>query len=113
MDQLDADVKPLYSRVHKQFMARDIVQFVPFLENKHDPMKLAREVLNELPRQVVEFFISKGITPKPAKEAERQALKNQLSMKSAMQNGQKLDAFIAGEKQEFIEKCRQMGYDVF
>lgn len=30
MDQLDADVKPLYSKKYKKYMERDIVQFVPF-----------------------------------------------------------------------------------
>lgn len=50
MDQLDADTKPLYSGKHKKYLSRDIVQFVPYLEFKSDPMRLAKAVLGELPR---------------------------------------------------------------
>lgn len=37
MDVLDADDDPLYSYVHKKYMERDIVQFVPFREFKDNP----------------------------------------------------------------------------
>lgn len=30
MDVLDADDDPLYSKTHKKYMERDIVQFVPY-----------------------------------------------------------------------------------
>jgi hypothetical protein len=30
MEELDADVSPLYSEKHKRYMSRDIVQFVKF-----------------------------------------------------------------------------------
>lgn len=36
MDVLDADDKPLYSDRFKSYMARDIVQFVPFEEFMND-----------------------------------------------------------------------------
>lgn len=49
MDVLDADDKPLYSDRFKKYMARDIVQFVPFEEFMNDHYKLAKEVLTELP----------------------------------------------------------------
>jgi hypothetical protein len=44
---------------------------VPFSQFKNDSVRLAREVLGELPRQIVEYFVNKGITPNPSKEAER------------------------------------------
>uniref|UniRef100_A0A8C8RZH3 Copine 6 n=1 Tax=Pelusios castaneus TaxID=367368 RepID=A0A8C8RZH3_9SAUR len=46
--------------------ARDIVQFVPFREfKKAPPAALARCVLAEVPRQVVEYYGSRGIIPGP------------------------------------------------
>lgn len=47
-------------------MSRDIVQFVPFKDFKHYHLKLAKEVLQELPGQVVDFFMTRDITPMPA-----------------------------------------------
>jgi len=44
---------------------RDIVQFVPFRDYAHDPMKLAEETLYEVPDQLIEYFTSKEIYPNP------------------------------------------------
>ena len=71
MDQLDADESPLYSMAYKKNMSRDIVQFVPFLEFKSDPLRLAKEVLQEIPAQLVDFFIKRNIYPLPAQEEKR------------------------------------------
>ena len=56
MDQLDADEEPLYSKKYNKYMSRDIVQFVPFRQFKNDPFKLAKETLQEIPGQLVDFF---------------------------------------------------------
>ena len=56
MDTLDADTNPLYSSTLRKYMSRDIVQFVPFEEFKNDEFKLAKETLQEIPGQVVDFF---------------------------------------------------------
>ena len=56
MERLDADVDPLYSQAHKKTMDRDIVQFVPFLEFKDNPLMLAKETLNEVPKQLLSYF---------------------------------------------------------
>ena len=50
MEVLDADEVPLYSQTHKKYMERDIVQFVPFQEFKDNPVMLAKETLEEVPR---------------------------------------------------------------
>lgn len=42
---------------------RDLVQFVEFAEHKNDGVKLAREVLFELPRQVEEYHMLVGMKP--------------------------------------------------
>ena len=55
-------------------MARDIVQFVPFREFKNDTFKLAKETLQEIPGQLVDFFVKRNIYPKPAKEDERKRI---------------------------------------
>jgi len=56
MDVLDADETPLYSKKLQQYMSSDIVQFVPFSKFKDDPRRLARETLEEVPRQFVEYM---------------------------------------------------------
>jgi hypothetical protein len=69
MDILDADDNPLYDRRRRK-ADRDLVQFVPFNSYKNDPPKLAEQVLEEIPRQVVEYYQHKGIPPKDDDEEE-------------------------------------------
>jgi len=65
MDLLDADEKKLYSPELKRNASRDIVQFVPFNEFKDKSIHaLAVETLDEIPREVVSYFRSRGITPR-------------------------------------------------
>jgi hypothetical protein len=64
MRKLDADDEPLIDSRGNQ-MARDIVQFVPFREVNNSPQRLAKEVLAEIPRELVSFFKKKGIFPNP------------------------------------------------
>lgn len=64
MDTLDADDTPLVdSRGVK--MDRDIVQFVPFRDCANSPSMLTKEVLAEIPREIVNFFQKHGIAPNP------------------------------------------------
>ena len=63
MDVLDADVEPLYDS-NRRKADRDLVQFVPYNKFKDNPQKLAEQVLEEIPRQVVEYYQHKGIQPK-------------------------------------------------
>jgi hypothetical protein len=69
MDILDADENPLYDRRRRK-ADRDLVQFVPFNQFKNDPAKLAEQVLEEIPRQVVEYYQHKGIKPQDDIEDE-------------------------------------------
>jgi vacuolar-type H+-ATPase subunit F/Vma7 len=91
MDMLDADDDPLYSKKYKKYMSRDIVQFVPFSEFKHNPYLLAKETLTEIPGQLVDFFLKRNIYPKPAKEQDRNKIQSQLSLKSKINPSQKMD----------------------
>ena len=62
MKILDGDDEPLTNtRGEKCF--RDIVQFVAFNEFQNDPNQLAKEVLAEIPQQIVEYYQSQGIEP--------------------------------------------------
>ncbi|KAK7598196.1 hypothetical protein V9T40_006431 [Parthenolecanium corni] len=72
MEVLDADRVPLES--HGVRAQRDIVQFVPFNKflSQGDPrtarVRLAKEVLAEVPRQVVSYMRSRGFAPQPAQQ---------------------------------------------
>jgi len=61
---LDADDDPLIDSKGKE-MERDAVQFVPFREVGNSASRLSKEVLEEVPGQLVEFFDKAGIKPNP------------------------------------------------
>ena len=62
MKILDGDDNPL-TNTQGEKCFRDIVQFVAFNEHRNDPNNLAKEVLAEIPQQVVEYYQSQGIEP--------------------------------------------------
>jgi hypothetical protein len=62
MVELDADENPLYDR-NKRKAARDLVQFVQYNKFRNNEKKLAEEVLEEVPRQVIEYYQMKNIPP--------------------------------------------------
>ena len=62
MEILDADENPLVSRRGVK-ARRDLVQFVPFNKFQNNSELLAKEVLMEIPRQVVEFYQQNNIEP--------------------------------------------------
>jgi len=57
METLDGDDVRL-KNYRGEAAVRDIVQFVPFRDFKGDSTQLAREVLHELPGQVVDYFVN-------------------------------------------------------
>lgn len=46
---------------------RDLVQFVPFNKCSQNPGDLAKELLAELPNQLVDYKLSNGKEPNPSK----------------------------------------------
>jgi hypothetical protein len=62
MEQLDGDDVRLVSST-RVTAARDIVQFVPFRSFHESPTLLAKEVLHELPKQVVEYMVKSVPSP--------------------------------------------------
>ena len=62
MNVLDADDEPLIDSNGRK-ADRDLVQFVPYKKFENNGQKLAQEVLEEIPRQIVEFYQHKKISP--------------------------------------------------
>ena len=66
MEMLDGDDSVLTSARTGEKASRDIVQFVPYRNFHNDGALLAKEVLAELPDQVVQYFKQKKFKPTPA-----------------------------------------------
>ena len=62
MIELDGDDRPL-TNSNGVKRARDLVQFVPFNKFKFNPNGLAEQVLEEVPRQIVEYYTMHNIYP--------------------------------------------------
>ena len=71
MEVLDGDEVPLKSRSGK-IRTRDIVQFIPFSKFQNDAKKLSMEVLAEIPRQMIEYFQFKNLSPNKLKDLIQQ-----------------------------------------
>ena len=67
MEILDGDNVPLISSIGEKRM-RDLVQFVPFNKFKNDEKKLSNEVLEEIPRQITEYYSMNNLSPNKVKE---------------------------------------------
>ena len=63
MNVLDADDEPLVDRNGRK-SDRDLVQFVPFKKFSYNGQLLAQEVLEEIPRQVIEYYQHQKIPPR-------------------------------------------------
>ena len=64
MELLDSD-EGILRDSKGQAAERDIVQFVPFRKYSTNSDKLATEVLQEIPKQLVGFFQARNIKPNP------------------------------------------------
>jgi hypothetical protein len=62
MIELDGDDKPIKNR-DGVIRMRDLVQFVPFNKYKNNPNTLAEQVLEEVPRQVIEYYTMNNLYP--------------------------------------------------
>ena len=71
MDILVAYENPLFDRNNRK-ADRDLVQFIPFNNYKDNQQKLDEQVLEEIPRQVVEYYQHKKIEPKEDQEMDLQ-----------------------------------------
>ena len=55
---------------------RDICQFVEFRKYQNDKSALAEKTLEEVPRQLVDFFYTRGIMPMPPRRLSQTSLSN-------------------------------------
>ena len=67
MEQLDGDEIPLISKKGIKRL-RDLVQFVPFSKFEGDEKKLTNEVLEEIPRQVIQYYTLNFLYPEKINE---------------------------------------------
>ena len=79
---LDGDNVPLVSSRGIKRM-RDLVQFVPFNKYRHNPTLLAEQVLEEVPRQIIEYYTMNNIYPENLSMAR---LNNGLMMNNSVQS---------------------------
>ena len=63
MNILDADDEPLRDRRGRK-TDRDLVQFVPFKKYSYNGEQLAQAVLEEIPRQVIEYYQHQKMPPR-------------------------------------------------
>ena len=63
MDILDADDEPLVDKNGRK-ADRDLVQFVPFKKFSYNGQLLANEVLQEIPKQVIEYYQHQNMPPR-------------------------------------------------
>jgi len=63
MDILDADDEPLVDKNGRK-ADRDLVQFVPFKKFSYNGQLLAQEVLEEIPKQVIEYYQHQNMPPR-------------------------------------------------
>ena len=82
MEILDGDEVPLISSSGKKRM-RDLVQFVPFSKFENDEKKLSMEVLEEIPRQIVDYYTINNLNPKQIKELISKNNKNEFDFEKA------------------------------
>ena len=59
---LDGNEIPLVSSKNVQWL-RDDVQFIHFNEFRNDEKRLSKEILEEIPRQIIEFYTKNNYTP--------------------------------------------------
>lgn len=112
MDILDADDVPLYSQKYKKNMEADIVQFVPFREFRNNPAELAKQTLEEIPGQLLQFMKKKGIVPNPSDEASKHRIQQKLAQQRSLGGNQEGEDFFSKRKEAFLQKMVEMGMDL-
>ena len=84
------------------------MQFVPFREFSLNPMLLAKETLQEVPTQLLNYFRTQGIVPNNLSEEQKKMIQNQLSMQKSLRSAvdpshiEPIDDFFAAKKEGFL-----------
>lgn len=72
---------------------------------------LAKETLNEIPGQLLNWYRRHNIRPYQSTEETRSMLQKQLSMKTGQQTP--VPPYYSMLKQRMLDQCQQMGMDPF
>ena len=110
MSMLDADEEPLKNKKTGEVMTRDIVQFVPYSKLKADPEALAREVLCEIPYQLVDFMENKNIKPNILSKTEEDEFFRKKHEKVVSGCNDDLE-FLEKERKKFINSIIHLGFE--
>ena len=81
---------------------RDCCQFIRYSDFKNSPGSLAREVIQELPEQITNYYRNHGILPNPVIEEEKE-----LERTSKYIN----DCFYKCKLIELIDELVKQGYE--
>ncbi len=110
MDELDADEEPLYSTSENVYMERDIVQFVPFADFKdRSYLELAMCTLDEVPREVTNYFKKKNIKPGSVPEEIKDLARSQIQLKQVEQPYE-MPKFLQQERERLTGAAVSQGY---
>ena len=113
METLDGDDEALYSTAFRKYMSADIVQFVPYDEFKDNPHLLAKEVLDEIPGQLLNFMRRRNIAPYPRTAEQRRLIQQQLSMRPAAVGPGMIPPYFVQKREKFMQQLSQMGFEIF
>jgi hypothetical protein len=108
MQLLDSDDRPLFSKRFNEVVSRDLVQFVPFREFKGQTYALAKEVLYEIPTQLIQFMQKANIKPNNRKAARPKLSNAGQTLASSSLNKPNV-SYLSQDKPEFIEEVLQLG----
>lgn len=123
MKDLDSDDGYLESTKLNRKAVRDIVQFVPFSNFKGKSHELAREVLFEVPKQLISYFESKGIVPnRPKNSGDVMSSISSLNPQTPQLHPRRLGPpplnrpvstpkLLLEAKQNFIDELCSLGYE--
>jgi hypothetical protein len=106
MVTLDGDDNPLVSSSGVKRM-RDLVQFVPFNKYRFNPEKLAEQVLEEVPRQITEYYTMNNIFPENLSMFK---INNFSMMESNRTNGSFQQSIYKPNKSNRIAKSSTFSY---
>ena len=85
---------------------------MPFGQFKNDLYRLAKETLYEIPGQLVDYFMKKGIHPMPKTVEQRARVQRKLSLKSQTNApSMQLESYTTRMKNELIEMMIKQGHD--
>ena len=95
---------PFVDKKTENAKQRDIVQFVEYSKFKHNPNLLAKEVLSEIPDQLIEFMQKNGIKPNKV-NTKTSKKKNSIFFEN------EIEAYLNDKKKKFVHQLTSKGFN--